>query len=262
MLVEKTTLLSQLAPPLDRQLAEQLITEFIAQEKRFIQHDWEPSQLDGGQFCEVLARILYHRDSGNLSLDKELKDCLKYVEDPDGKNSHNIQPRQVALDIARVLRTVYRFRSNRGAVHISATYSPNHMDSKLVLEGVRWCFAETLRFFWNGDREQVATAIRELLQFDVPVIGNFANVLLVQRTDLTAVQEILVLLHYAGENGFSRSELTAYVKHDSRRISEALTGLQDSKVRQVVQLPSKNFRLTDLGSRYVREHLADKLLVE
>jgi hypothetical protein len=30
---------------------------------------------------------------------------------------------------------------------------------------------ETLRIFWNGDRELVAKAIRELLQFDVPCIG-------------------------------------------------------------------------------------------
>src|SRR2546430_6014507 len=52
------------------------------------------------------------------------------------------------------------------AVHISPTYRANHMDSKLVLEGVRWLFSETLRIWWKDDREQVAAAIRELLQFE------------------------------------------------------------------------------------------------
>jgi hypothetical protein len=42
-----------------------------------------------------------------------------------------------------------------------------------VLENVRWLFSETLRLFWQDDREKVAGAIRELLQFDVPAVGRF-----------------------------------------------------------------------------------------
>jgi hypothetical protein len=41
--------------------------EFISAERRFIQRDWGPAELDGGQFCEILARTLYHQDSGNLN---------------------------------------------------------------------------------------------------------------------------------------------------------------------------------------------------
>src|SRR5947209_5968518 len=136
MLVNKATLVSQLAPPLDSQLAQQLVDEFVSQEKRFIQRDWEPSQLDGGQFCEVLARILYHQDSGNLNVTKSVDECMGYVEN--AQVPHQLQPRQTALHLTKVIRTVYKFRSARGAVHISPTYKANHMDSKLVLEGVRW----------------------------------------------------------------------------------------------------------------------------
>ena len=39
--------------------------------------------------------------------------------------------------LARVLQTVYKFRSQRGAVHISPTYSPNYMDANYVIEAVR-----------------------------------------------------------------------------------------------------------------------------
>src|SRR5438128_2102537 len=227
MLVDKPTLLSQLAPPLDRQLAQQLVDEFISQERRFIQRDWEPGQLDGGQFCEVLSRILYHQDSSNLNAGKEVDDCLRYVENE--QVPHQLQPRQTALHLAKVIRIVYKFRSARGAVHISPTYKANHMDSKLVLEGVRWLFAETLRIWWKDNREKVASAIRELLQFDVPAVGKFENVLMVQRTDLSASDEILVLLHYAGEAGFSRKELGQYVMHDAPRITEALQWLTSPK---------------------------------
>lgn len=205
MLIDKPTLLAQLSPPLDEQLTEQLVDEYISQEKRFIQRDWEPSELDGGQFCEVLSRILYHVDSGNLNRSKDGDECLKYIENEQAP--HALLPRQTALHMAKVTRTVYKFRSARGAVHISPTYKANHMDARLVLEGVRWLFAEALRIWWKNDREEVATAIRELIQFDVPAVGKFGNVLMVQRIDLSVDEELLVLLHYAGERGFSRKEL-------------------------------------------------------
>lgn len=259
MLVDKATLVAQLAPPLDTLLTEQLVAEFISQEKRFIQRDWEPGQLDGGQFCEALARILYHIDSGNLNRDKDDNECLKYVECE--QNKHLIEPRQKALHVAKAIRLVYKFRSTRGAIHISQSYQANHMDSKLVLEGVRWLFAETLRIWWNSDRELVAKAIRELLQFDVPAVGKFGNVLMVQRTDLSPDDEILVMLHYPGENGFSRKEIGQYVMHPAPRITEALKALIGPQCRQVVKLGSGNFRLTDIGSKYVRDKLADKLFI-
>jgi hypothetical protein len=259
MLISRTTLVSQLVPPLDAQLAHDLVDEFVSQEKRFIQGDWEPSQLDGGQFCEVLARIVYHRDSGNLNAGQQFAHCAAYVEND--QVPHAINPRQDAIHLVKVLKTIYKFRSQRGAVHLSPNYKPNHMDSKIVVDMVRWAFAESLRIFWNGDREQVAKAIRELLQFDVPAIGRFEDVLMVQRTDLSAGEEVLVLLHYAGETGFSRKELGKYVMHDAPRVTEALKALASPASRQVILLTSGRYRLTDLGSKYLRERLSEKLLL-
>jgi len=259
-LVEKQFLLSQIVPPLDGLLATQLIDEFVSMERRFIQRDWEPAELDGGQFCEALARILYHVDANNLNLTKTLDDCLKYMEND--QVSHAIQPRHDALHISRVLRTIYKFRSQRGAVHIFPTYKPNHMDSKFLIEAVRWCQNETLRIFWQGDREKVAKAIRELLQFDVPCVGSFQDALLVQRTDLTPEEELLVLLHFAGETGFSRTELGRHSKCSPSSVTRCLQKLEAPDYRQIILLGSGCYRLTDLGSKRIREQLADKLLMQ
>src|SRR5689334_13224762 len=96
-LVERASLIRQLAPPIDHLLATQLVDEFVSLERRYIQRDWEPAELDGGQFCEILARILYHRDSGNLNQSKELDDCFKYVEND--QVAHALTPRRDALHI-------------------------------------------------------------------------------------------------------------------------------------------------------------------
>lgn len=259
-LAEKNFIVHHISPPLDSLLTKQLIDEFVSMERHYIQRDWEPTELDGGQFSEILARILYHIDSGNLNQSKSLDDCLKYIENE--QVSHTIKPRNDASHLARVLRTIYKFRSQRGAVHISPHYTPNHMDSKFMIESVRWCINEVLRIFWQGDREKVAKTIRELLQFDIPCIGQFEDILLVQRTDLTAEEEILVLLHYAGEIGFSRYELGRYTQYSASSVTKALQKLSSSQYRQIIVLSNERYRLTDLGSKRLREELADKLLLQ
>ncbi len=261
-LIEKHQILNKISPPLDALLASQLLDEFISMEHRYIQRDWGPAELDGGQFCEALARILYHIDSGNLNLTKGFDDALNYVEGNSGGIVHNIQPRSDALHLTKVLRTIYKFRNQRGVAHISPSYSPNQMDSKLVIESVRWALNETLRIFWTGNREEVAKTIRELLQFDVPVIGKFEDVLIVQRTDLSSDNEVLLLLHYAGEVGFSRKEIGLYAMISPASVTNALQKLASPKFRQIVQLANGNYRLTDLGAKHVRENLANKLLLE
>lgn len=256
-LTERLQLINSLSPPLDHLLCTQLVDEFISCERRYIQRDWEPSQLDGGQFAEIAARIIYHLDSSNINRAKDFNSCAQYIEND--QNSHSIAPRADALHIVRVLRTIYKFRSQRGAVHISPTYTPNHMDSRLIIEGVRWSMNEILRVFWNGDREAVAKVIREIIQFDVPVIGVFDQRVLVQRVDLSPDEEILMLLHYAGEEGFSRTALGKWAMLDASRVTRSLQKLAAPNCRQIVQISNGNYRLTDLGSRRIRTELSDKL---
>jgi hypothetical protein len=259
-LAERKFIVQNISPPIESLLANQLMDEFISMERRYIQGDWEPAELDGGQFCEVLARIMYHADSGNFNPSKSLDDCCKFIVNE--QVTHLMPIRHDVIHIVQVLRTVYKFRSQRGAVHISPYYTPNHMDSKLVIEVVRWCMNEVLRIFWQGDREKVAKTIRELLQFDVPCIGQFEESILVQRTDLTVEEEILVLLHYAGELGFTRYQVGQYAQCSPPSVTRVLQKLISPQFRQIVLLPNAHYRLTDLGSKRLREELADKLLLQ
>jgi hypothetical protein len=233
------------------------LNEFISLERRYVLRDWEPAELDGGQFAEILARIIYHLDSGNLNRSKDFEECVKYLEND--QVQHSIIPRQHALHICRVLRTLAKFRGQRGAVHITPQYSANQMDARLMVECVRWAFSEALRIWWNADRNRVATIIRELLDFDVPCIGKFEDILLVQRTDLITEEEVLVLLHYAGEKGFTRKYLGQIIPRPAPRISEAVKSLASPDRRLIIELPNTSYRLTDLGSKFVRDGLSRKL---
>ena len=130
-----------------------------------------------------------------------------------------------------------------------------------MVEAVRWALVETLRVFWAGDREKAASAIRELLSFDVPCIGKFEEELLVQRTDLKPEEEVLILLHYAGENGFTRTELGKNAKCSPSSITRTISALTSPSKREVIQIRDR-FVLTDIGQKRIREQLASKLLVQ
>ncbi len=261
-LVERAALVSRLSPPLDRTLTELMIEEFISLEKRFVLRDWEPAELDGGQYAEIVARILYHLDSRSYSPARGFDDCIKYIEDSNASISHAITPRYHALHIARVLRTIYKFRNQRGAVHISPTYTANHMDSKLMVECGRWTTIEMIRLYAQVTQQEAEKIIRELLEFDVPCIGKYENALLVQRIDLNTEEEILVLLHYAGEIGLSRKELGQYAQRTPPSITTTLQKLISPSHRQIILTSEAKYRLTDLGSKRVRDQLAEKLLLE
>lgn len=261
-LIDKSALRGQISPPIDQDLAEQLLAEYISQERRYVLRDWEPSTLDGGQFAEAAARIVYHIDSTNLSPRKSVDDCLSYVEDPKQRNAHHFPDRKSALHLARTLRVIYKFRSDRGAIHIDPVYTANHLDAKLVIDDSRWVLAEILRIFWKGDRAAVASAIREILQYELPVIGKFEDIILVQRTDCNVEEEILLLLHYSGEVGLSQGKLTKYIPRDPGGISRKIKELGPAGKRQIIKLANGNFRLTDVGSKKVLMSLAPKLTLQ
>jgi hypothetical protein len=256
-LIDKQSLLTVLAQRLDSKLADQLLAEYISQEKRYVLRDWEPATLDGGQFVEAAARILYHVDSGNLNRTKKVADCLSYVEDPKNQNCHSLPERKSALHTCKVLRTIYKFRSDRGAVHIDPLYTANQLDSRLVIDNSRWALSEVLRIFWSGDRKEVARAIREILHYEIPAVGRFGDQRVVQRPDCTAEEEILLLLRDSGEEGLSREELGRFVKKTPGRVTQAVQKLEQK--RQIIELRQRVYRLTDLGALRVIQELADKL---
>lgn len=256
-LVDKQQLLKELVPTLDAKLTDQLLSEYISQERRYILRDWEPATLDGGQFVEAAARIVFHKDSAKLDRRKKVDECLKYVEDPKGLNGHDFPDRKAGLHLCKILRAIYKFRSDRGAVHIDPVYTANQLDSRLVIDNSRWVLSEILRLFWSGDRKEVARAIREILQYEIPAVGKYEDQLIVERTDCTAEEEILLLLHASGEKGLAREELGRFVRKAASSVTEGLRALE--RKREVIAISSGCFRLTLRGARRVVQDLGEKM---
>jgi hypothetical protein len=260
--MDKQELINSLCPQFDLTLTTQLLNEYNSLESRYILRDWEPATLDGGQFAEAASRILYHQDSGNLNYSKSVDSCLTYIEDSNNSNPHYYPERKSALHSAKVIRTIYKFRSDRGAIHINPKYSANQLDTTLVMSNTKWVLAEFLRVFITSDLDLVECIIRDILEFDLPVIGDYDGLLVVQRTDCSTDEEILILLHYGGQIGFNRTEIGQFVQKSASGITTSLKKLSSGQQRKIIKLQSGNFRLTDNGNHYVINNLANKLRIE
>jgi len=256
--MEKSDLVAEVCPPLDPSLFVALVDEFVSMEQRFFLGDWEPATLDGGQFGEAMARLIYSADSGNLSPRKPFDDCLKWIEDE--KRPHSFPTRRAALHLCRVLRTIYKFRSQRGAVHIDPEYSANELDTGLLMANVRWLFADLLRIFWTGSPSDIARTVRDVVRYRVPAILEVDGRHLVMRTDCSVDEEILILLHHVGASGAARRQLGEGIPRPAPRISEALRRLKAD--RQVVVKADGCLILSPNGCRRVFIELAEKLALE
>lgn len=258
--MDANTLVAQICPPLDTTLTQQLLAEFLDIERRYILCDWEPTTLNGGQFAEIAARIIYHIDSGTRSPKKSFDDCLKSVEEE--KNSHSFPSRKATLHLCKALRMIYKMRSQRGAVHIDPEYTANELDSMFIVATVRWVMSEVLRVFWKGAHSAVASAIREIVRFQVPAVLAIDGRHLVMRTDCTVEEEILLLLHNAGEEGMTRNLLGEAVPKSPAAVTNALKYLCSSSCRQVLKRKANSYVLTPNGQKRVREELSEKLALK
>ncbi|WP_394612970.1 hypothetical protein JNUCC0626_23725 [Lentzea sp. JNUCC 0626] len=244
-----------LAKAVEPKLAEQLIQEFVSLEEAFLLKRWKYTELDGGRFAEVAARIVYSVDSTNVSLTKGVDDCLKYVDND--QVSHNFPERQGAIHLAKVLRSIYKLRSQRGAVHVSPTYTANEIDSRLIVESARWVLSEILRIFVQSNREQVAEAVRNLARFPQPLIRTYGDIPLLQSVTFTTEEEILAHLLYATD-GLPVSDLIATIPKDPSGVRRAVKKLAAAACRQIVQRGQRWF-ITDLGINRIEDRIAKEI---
>lgn len=245
-------LIVELSKSVDPTLARQLVGEAIANEEAFRLKRWGSTELNGGRFAEVAARIMYSVDSGNVALTKSVDDCFRYIENP--AVSHNFPETQAAIHLIKVVRSIYKLRSQRGAVHVSPVYSANEIDSRLVVESVRWVLAELLRLFITSDPNLLTETVQSLARFPSPLIRIYGERALLQSTAFTIEEEVLAHLLFSSE-GLVAKEITAVIPKDPSSVRKSIKRLCSAQLRQVVAVNDK-YQITDLGIQRIEHKIA------
>jgi hypothetical protein len=250
-------LITELSTIVDPDLAKMAVESYVEMQSRFLIGDWKPSELNGGGICESISRCLYQLDTGRVAHTKSVKEIRDYLLDANGPNPHILQPKDRS-HIAKAIELVYRFRNQRGVAHISKDYDANLLDSMLVVHIGKWIFAEFLRLSWNKDRNVIAETISQLVQIEHALIHELDGVPLVLATNITAKEEILILLNHASTNCLSRESIKQQAPLRSpQAINGAISDLIETK--QIRVLGKSEVALTPTGAKRVMEEIMPKM---
>jgi hypothetical protein len=179
-------------------LRDPLLEAYREISSNFAEHRWEPSELNGGKFCECVYTILDGAISGTFaagpSKPRNMKDACLGLEQktPTGKPSD----RSLRILLPRALLPLYDIRNNRGVGHVGGDVDPNLMDATVVYSMASWVMAELIRIFHNVTTAEAQEAVDALSERKLPLVwspgGNLKRVL---DTDLKAMDQTLLILH-------------------------------------------------------------------
>jgi hypothetical protein len=175
------------------ELSAKLIEEYLELKKRFAMNDWGPGQLKGGRFAEVVLRTYQHlldETVAPFGTDIAASEKTRILNKVQSRVAIDEHVRQKTVPLVRLLLD---FRNNRDAAHLGG-FDANSMDTLFVMTSATWILCEFVRVY-GGYAMSVAQKIVDGLSVkEYPVIIERDGDLFIARHDLSAKQEVLVLL--------------------------------------------------------------------
>jgi len=178
-------------------LREPLLLHFQSIRTNYIERRWEPSELNGGKFAEVvytiISDILNGTQSQTPSKPKNMLAACQALEQV-SSNSTRVGDRSLRILIPRTLPILYEIRNNRNVGHVGGEIDPNFMDATTVYSLANWVLAELIRIAHNikiEDAQLVVDGIVERKQLLVWEINDMKRVL---NPELPKKDQALLLL--------------------------------------------------------------------
>jgi hypothetical protein len=221
--VEKAALIDALAKKVPRNLAEDLVNEFVE-----LRNDVATKTLGrspSGKFVETIVQLLEFLETGSYSTPPNIEGYLKNVES-------RACPLDDGLRIvgARVARGMYALRSKRNILH-KGNVDPNTYDLRYLLHGAQWLIAELLRNV-SGLKMEESGQLIEMVYAPVGQLvqdTGFRKLVLVDK--LTPSEELLLLLHsHYGKVTTPADVFNSMNRRDSKPVKNGLTALWKKKL--------------------------------
>lgn len=181
-------------------LREPLLKTFREIGANYLEHRWEPSELNGGKFCEVVYSIIEGAIKGKmpakpLKLKNMLQACRAIETLP--SNSTLVGDHSLRILIPRLIPVLYDIRNNRGVGHIGGDVDPNFLDATAVYSMASWILAELVRIFHNVTTAQAQEVVTTLVERKSLLVWEIEGKKRVLDTALTNTDQVLVLLYGA-----------------------------------------------------------------
>jgi hypothetical protein len=174
-----------------------LLETFQEIASNYLEHRWEPSELNGGKFCEVVYSISSGSVGGLMpatpSKPANIRDACRALEEIP-KNHGLVGDRSFRVLIPRLLVGLYEIRNNRGVGHIGGEVNPNFMDATIVFGLASWILAELIRIFHAVSAKEAQEVVDALIERKIPLVWEIEGTKRVLDPKMSTRNQVLVLL--------------------------------------------------------------------
>jgi len=182
-------------------LRGELIDSFGEIVRNYIERRWEPSELRGGKFAEVVYSVVNGAVAGSFparaTKPKNMADACRALESKPA-NAALIGDKSLRVFIPRALVFLYDVRNQRGVGHVGGDVDPNSMDASAVLSLASWVMAELVRIFHGVSTQEAQDTVEALVERKTPLIWEVeAGTKRVLDSTLGTKDQVLLLLHHS-----------------------------------------------------------------
>jgi hypothetical protein len=204
---------SDLKSTLPSDLVDALLTTYDELKQNYFIGKHEPSELNGGKFCEACYRLLqYETDNGIYTpIGIEIRDLIgkfKNIENIPISSAHE----SFRIHIPRVLVAIYNIRNRRGVGHLGGDVVPNQIDSSLIVACADWVMAELFAFYYKCSLEEAQKIVNAFAQRRLTLVHQIDDIKRVLLPSLSQRNQVLLLLLSAYPDKVPVNELIKWVE--------------------------------------------------
>lgn len=249
---------SQVLAGLPRTLRDELLATYQEIMSNYLERRWEPAELNGGKFCEVVYCIVNGavmgtfpaRASKPANMGAACRTLQAQPANPSLVGDHSLR-----VLIPMLLPVLYDIRNRRGVGHIGGDVNPNHMDAEAVQSMASWVMAELVRIFHSVTTDVAQKTVDALVERRTPLIWEVEGVKRVLVPGTKARDQVLLILHHS-TGWASTDDLFAWVEYSNKSVFRSAV-LRPLHEQRLIEFDSANGRaqISPRGAKDVEERL-------
>lgn len=239
-------------------LRDPLLKSYEEITTNYVEHRWEPAELNGGKFCEVVHSIISGVLKGSFpAKPSKPKDMVAACRSLETLPANPSLPgdRSLRILIPRMVQPLYEIRNNRGVGHIGGDVDPNFLDATAVYGMSSWILAELIRIFHSISTKEAQETVDILVERKHPLIWEFEDTRRVLNPKMSKSDQAILLLH-AKPAWVSERDLVTWVEHSNPNVfrEKILRPLHKARLVEYDEKQHR-IRISPTGVNYVEQQL-------
>lgn len=229
-------------------LVNALLNAYLKSLTEYRKGNWQYCINEIGQFIEIARRLIMTQLEGK---DFPLTTKLTIFSSAELNRLENFSAKaeEYRIVIPRVLFMMACLRNKRGGIH-PGPISPNKMDARLLLIGVKWVMAELFRLNSEISEQETSDIIEAIVSVEIPLLWNVNGKIRVLNTKMPVKDKILCLLY---GKSMKEKELRDNIEYQNVTMFKKI--LKKLHAERLLEYSDDNVTLSPLGQKRAAELL-------